>query len=101
VACVERLLTVEFGPSRSKRFRKAVAEVCAGAGTCSELKRGRYCVRFALERDARVYGSLARLLQRVRAWRASEVYDAERLFPSYHARDIEGLRVAQNPAAAP
>jgi len=44
---VERVLTVEFGPSRSKRFRKAVEEARSGAGACSELERGRYRVRFA------------------------------------------------------
>ncbi len=35
---MERLLTVEFGPSRSKRFGKAVAEAQNGAGECSELE---------------------------------------------------------------
>jgi hypothetical protein len=80
---------VEFGPSRSKRFRKAVEEARSGAGECSELEPGCYRVRFLLNRDAHVFTSLARLLQRVRGWRASEVYEGERLVSSYHARDIE------------
>jgi hypothetical protein len=86
---MERLLTVEFGPSRSKRFPKAVAEARGGAGECAELERGRYRVRFGLSKDAAVYTSLARLLQRVRDWRASEVYEGDQLVSSYHARDIE------------
>jgi len=85
---VERVLTVEFGPSRSKRFQKAVAEAQSGAGECDELERGRYRVRFLLNRDAQVFTSLARLLQRVRDWRASEVYEGDQLVASYHARDI-------------
>jgi hypothetical protein len=81
-------LTVEFGPSRSKRFAQAVAEAKSGSGE-SELEPGRYRVRFLLDREARVYTSLARLLQRVRDWRASEVYEGDQLVSSYHARDIE------------
>jgi hypothetical protein len=85
---VERVLTVEFGPSRSKRFRKAVEEARSGAGECSELEPGSYRVRFLLGRDGRVYTSLARLLQRVRNWQATEVYEDERLVSSYHAREM-------------
>ena len=88
VGCVERVLTVEFGPSRSKRFRKAVEEAQSGAGDCSELDPGRYRVRFVLDSDGRVYTSLARLLQRVRNWRATEVYEGDQLVSSYHTRDI-------------
>jgi hypothetical protein len=85
---MERVLTVEFGPSRSKRFAKAVAEAQSGAGVCSELERGRYRVRFAVSKEATVYTGLARLLQRVRDWRASEVYEGDQLVSSYHASDI-------------
>ncbi len=83
-----RVLTVEFGPSRSRRFAKAVAEARGGAGECSELEPGRYRVRFLLDKEAAAYTSLARLLQRVRDWRASEVYEAERLVSSYLAREM-------------
>ncbi len=89
VGWVERVLTVEFGPSRSKRFRKAVEEARSGAGECSELAPGNYRVRFVLGSDGRVYTSLARLLQRVRTWRATEVYEGDQLVSSYHARDIK------------
>ncbi len=88
VGCVERVLTVEFGPSRSKRFRKAVEEAQSGAGECGELAPGSYRVRFVLGSDGRVYMSLARLLQRVRNWRATEVYEGDRLVSSYHAREM-------------
>jgi len=88
VGCVERVLTVEFGASRSKRFRKAVEEAQSGAGECGELAPGSYRVRFVLCSDGRVYMSLARLLQRVRNWRATEVYEGDRLVSSYHAREM-------------
>jgi hypothetical protein len=85
---VERVLTVEFGPSRSKRFPKAVEEAQNGAGACSEIEPGRYRVRFVLGADARAYTSLARLLQRARTWRATEVYEGDRYVSSYHAREM-------------
>jgi hypothetical protein len=85
---VERVLTVVFGPSRSKRFRKAVEEARGGAGECSEQAPGSYRVRFVLGSEGRVYASLARLLQRVRDWRSTEVYEGDQLVSSYHAREM-------------
>ena len=85
---MERVLTVEFGPSRSKRFRKAVEEAQSGAGECSELEPGSYRVRFVLDSDDSVYTSLARLLQRVRNGRATEVYEGDQLVSSYHASEM-------------
>jgi hypothetical protein len=85
---VERVLTVEFGPSRSKRFAKAVAEAQSGGGECSELEPGSYRVRFVMGSGGGVYTSLARLLQRVRNWRATEVYDGDQLVSSYQAREM-------------
>ncbi len=85
---MERVLTVEFGPSRSKRFAKAVAEAQSGGGECSELEPGSYRVRFVLGSGGSVYTSLARLLQRVRNWRATEVYEGDQLVSSYHAREM-------------
>jgi hypothetical protein len=83
-----RVLTVGFGPSRSSRFARAVAEARGGGGRCTELEAGRYHVRFLLDRDARVYRSLARLLERVRDWRATEVCERDALISSYHAREM-------------
>jgi hypothetical protein len=85
---VERALTVEFGPSRSKRFRKAVAEAQSGAGEYSELEPGRYRVRFVLGEDAAAYAGLARLLERVRHWRATEVYEDGEAVSAFHAREM-------------
>jgi hypothetical protein len=85
---MERVLTVEFGPSRSKRFGRAVAEARSGAGDCSEVEPGRFRTRFALGTDAAAYTGLARLLQRVRHWRATEVYEEDELVSTYHAREM-------------
>jgi len=84
----QRQLTVEFGPSRSKRFGEAVAEAERGPGECRELEPGRYRVSFLLGRDSSVYAGLARLLERVRQWRASEVYEGEETLSSYQAREM-------------
>ena len=96
---MERLVTVEFGPSRSKRFGKAVVEAQSGAGVCSELEPGRrYRVNFVLSEDSAAYAGLARLLERVRHWRATEVSEGDRLVSSYHAKDI---RVSGCPTSNP
>ena len=84
---MDRLLTIEFGPSGSKRFAKAVAAAQRGPGQCVELEPGRYRVSFLLGTD--VYRNLAHLLQGVRHWRATEVYRAAEPVSSYQARDIE------------
>src|SRR5437899_12459330 len=70
---MERMVGVEFGRSRSQRIGKAVAEAQSGAGECTELEPGRYRARFVLGSDAAVYSGLARLLEQVRHWRATEV----------------------------
>ena len=85
---MERRLTVEFGPSRSKRFAKAVAVAQSGPGECQEFEPGRYRVSFVLGRDASVYVGLARLLQWVRNWRATEVYQEEEPLPTFHTREM-------------
>jgi len=85
---MERRVTVEFGPSRSKRFGKAVAEAQSGTGECSELEPSRYRVVFVLGDDATAYGSLARLLERVRHWRATEVFEDGEQVSTYHAREM-------------
>ncbi len=85
---MERLLTVEFGPSRSKRFGRAVAEARSGAGECSEVAPGRYRTRFVLGSDPTAYTSLARLLERVRHWRATEVSEDNEPVSASHAREM-------------
>jgi len=88
VAWMERLLTVEFGPSRSKRFGKALAEARRLACECSEVEPGKYRARFLLGTDSAVYTGLARLLERVRHWRATEVCDGEEPVSAYHAKEM-------------
>lgn len=95
MAVVQRRLTVEFGPSRSKRFGKAVAEAHSGPGDCSELEPGRYRVRFLLGEDAATYRGFFRLLERVRHWRATEVYEEDELVSSYHAREMAWCAFSQ------
>jgi len=88
VVQVERLFTVEFGPSRSKRFGKALAEAQRGARECSEVEPGRYRATFLLGEEAAAYAALAALLGRVRHWRASEVYEGEEPASAYHAKEM-------------
>ena len=83
-----RRLTVEFGPSRSKRFEQAVAEAQHGPGACAEVEPGRYRTSFELSNDAAAYAGLARLLERVRHWRATEVSEDEDTVSTYHAREM-------------
>ena len=85
---MERLLTVEFGPSRSKRFGRAVAEAESGAGECSELEPGKYRTSFLLGEDAAAYAGLARLLEHVRHWRATDVYEDDELVSTFHAKEM-------------
>jgi hypothetical protein len=85
---MERLLTVEFGPSRSKRFGEAVALAQGGPGECAESEPGRYRVTFLLAREAALFSALGRLLERVRHWRASEVYEGDELVSSYQAKEM-------------
>jgi hypothetical protein len=85
---VKRLVTVEFGPSRSKRFGKALAEAESGPGECSEREPGRYRTSFLLDEDAAVFAGLARLLERVRHWRATDVYEDDQPVSVFHAKEM-------------
>jgi hypothetical protein len=92
---MERQLTVEFGPSRSKRFGKAVTEAESGASEFSELEPGKYEARFLLGTDAAPYTALARLLQRARLWRATEVREGEEPVSGYHAKEMAWCAASQ------
>jgi len=85
---MERPLTVEFGPSHSKRFGRAVALAQAGPGECAEVEPGRYRVTFLLSREPALYGALGRLLERVRHWRATEVSGGDGPVSTYHAKEM-------------
>jgi hypothetical protein len=95
VASVERLFTVEFGPSRSKRFGRALAEARRGARTCSEIEPGRYRATFPVGEDAAAYAVLASFLARVRHWRATEVYEGDEPVSPYHAKEMAWCACSQ------
>jgi hypothetical protein len=83
-----RLVTVEFGPSRSSRFGRALSEAQSGAGQCREAEPGRYRARFVLGEDSAAYTGLARLLERVRHWRATEVCEDDEPVSAYHVKEM-------------
>jgi hypothetical protein len=85
---MERMVCVVFGPSRSKRFGKAVAEAQTGADEFSEVESGRFRASFVLGVEAAAYTGLARLLERVRHWRATEVCEDDELISVFHAREM-------------
>ena len=73
---MKRLITVEFGPSRSKRFGRGVAEARSRAGECSEVEPGRSpgigfgpdgdgFVRFALVENEHRIGQAVRGIRRL------------------------------------
>ena len=81
-------MTVEFGPSRSKRFGRAVAEARSEPGECAEVEPGRYRTKFVLGTDSAAYTGLARLLERVRHWRATEVWEDDEPVSAFHAKEM-------------
>jgi hypothetical protein len=85
---MSRLVTVEFGPSRSKRFEKALAVARGGAHECTDVEPGRYRATFVLGEDSAAYAALAFLLERVRHWRATEVYEGDEPVSAYHAKEM-------------
>ena len=85
---MERVFTVEFGPSRSKRFGEALAEARRGEFECAEVGPGRYRATFVLGEDAAAYAVLASFLARVRHWRATEVCEGEEPLSAYHAKEM-------------
>jgi hypothetical protein len=105
VGWMERLVRVEFGPSRSKRFGRALAEARGGVGECSELEPGRYRASFSLGEDSAAYTGLARLLERVRHWRATEVHEDDELVSAFHTKEmawcasfqLRSFRACRNP----
>src|SRR5712691_10873902 len=85
---MEPSLWVEFGPSRSPRFAQAVETAKKGADEFVELEAGRYRARFDLGTDAGAYVALAALLERVRHWRATQVYAEEEPVSAFHAKEM-------------
>jgi hypothetical protein len=69
-------------------YGRALAEARSGAGECTEVEPGRYRARFILDTDPAVYNGLARLLERVRHWRATEVCEGNEPVSAYHAKEM-------------
>lgn len=95
VPSMERLFRLEFGPSRSKRFEKAVAEAQLRARGCSELEPDRYRAIFLVGADRAAYDAFAFLLERVRHWRASELYEGDEPVSAYQAKEMAWCASAQ------
>src|SRR5438128_1430606 len=92
---MEPSLWVEFGPSRSPRFAQAVETARQAAHEFVELEGGRYRARFDLGTDPRAYVALAALLERVRHWRATQVYVEDEPVSAFHAKEMAWCASAQ------
>jgi hypothetical protein len=79
---------VDFGPSRSKRFDKALLHAVDHADECTELEPGTYRARFKLDSDPAAYLNLGALLRAVRSWRATEVREDNEPVSAYHAMEM-------------
>jgi hypothetical protein len=92
---MERSFTVGFGPSRSKRLRKVVAEARERTQDLTEPEPGQYRARFVLGTDPQVYASLARVIELVRGWRASEVFEEHEPVSPYLVKEMAWCASAQ------
>jgi hypothetical protein len=90
-----RVVGVEFGPSRSKRFAKAVKLARESASEFTDLGEARYRARFVLGDDPAPYKALGRLVERVRGWRATEVSAEEEPASAYHVKEMAWCASAQ------
>ena len=45
-------------------------------------------MRFVLDEDSAAYTGLARLLEQVRYWRATEVYEDDEAVSAFHTKDV-------------
>lgn len=97
---MERRFRLEFGPSRSKRFGKAVAEARLRARGFTELEPDRYRAIFLVGADRAAYDAFAFLLERVRHWRASELYEGDEPVSAYQAFHPLESGVGRNSLAA-
>jgi hypothetical protein len=86
---------VGFGPSRSGRLRKAVAEARRRAQVLSEPEPGHYRAQFVLGTDPEAYASLARVIELVRGWRATEVFEEHEPVSPYLAKEMAWCASAQ------
>jgi hypothetical protein len=92
---MERTVTVEFGPSRSKRFAKALAFARERADECVEVEPGKYRASFELGSEPGSYRGLQALIGAVRYWRATVVYQDDEPVSAYHTREMAGCAAFQ------
>jgi hypothetical protein len=85
---MERTVTVEFGPSRSKRFAKAVALARERADECVEVEPGKYRASFQLGSEPGSYRGLHALIREVRYWRASVVSVDDQPVSAYYTMEM-------------
>jgi hypothetical protein len=90
-----RAVSVEFGPSRSKRFARALKVAREGASEFIELGQGRYRAGFLLRDDPTPYKALGALVERVRGWRATEVSFEDEPASAYHVKEMAWCASAQ------
>jgi len=95
---VDRVPPLGVGAATACRQREAgEAEAASGGGkpihalgipTCKPRVPDRYRTSFTLGTEPEPYTGLARLLERVRHWRATEVREGDEPVSSYHAREM-------------
>lgn len=90
-----RAVSVEFGPSRSKRFARALEVAREGASEFTDLGQGRYRAGFVLGDDPAPYKALGTLVERVRDWRATEVAFEEEPASAYHVKEMAWCAASQ------
>jgi hypothetical protein len=90
-----RVVGVEFGPSRSKRFAKAVKLARESASEFTDLGQGRYRAGFVLGDDPAPYKALGALVERVRGWRATEISSEDEAASAYHLKEMAWCASAQ------
>lgn len=90
-----RVVGVEFGPSRSKRFAKTVKLARESASEFTDLWEQRSRARFVLGDDPAPYKALAALVERVRGWRATEVSFEEEPASAYHVKEMAWCAASQ------
>jgi hypothetical protein len=90
-----RAVSVEFGPSRSNRFPRALKLAREGASEFTDLGQGRYRAGFSLGDDPAPYQALGALVEQVRGWRATEVSFEEEPASAYHVKEMAWCAASQ------
>jgi hypothetical protein len=95
-------VTVEFGPSRSRRFGRALAEARSGAGECSEVEPGRHQIARKIHPTAHAISptAAAERVPRKNAAKIARRYPEPAQTQDSHGRSfspsVAGLRLASS-----